>query len=235
MRADARFKHGFRTWIYAFKFTGLWCERLLAQIRAASDHSDCDVERICSSGFLAQLTTQHRLSGGDDPRTNHRHQLIEEGVDLRCKRKLGASKPRSSFVNYMLKQEKQRKDAGKHLPKVQYREWQREQRDAFMALPKERRQVEQSEAKLAHTQKGIDADIDDSARGARRPDSVLRTVLGRSGDKRTAFTPVAFERQIENMVGGGDGCMKRVGFTKYCEKFWELQVSKLFVADKGAQ
>ena len=80
--------------MFSFKFTDMWCERLLALIRQAIDGKDVDVERICSNGILAQASSEHRRRGFLDPRTGTtRAQLLEDNVQLRCKQNKIASKP----------------------------------------------------------------------------------------------------------------------------------------------
>jgi hypothetical protein len=111
--------------VSVFKFTNMWSERLLSLIRR-SCRDDGDMERICSSGFLAQVLAEHTRLGGADPRSATREQLLADGVPLRCAaKKTTTVKPRGSYVNFMMKAEEGRRIAGIKLPKAQYREWQK--------------------------------------------------------------------------------------------------------------
>ena len=109
LRINRSFQGGVKTLAHAFCFTDMWCERLLARVRKSVRGEECDVERLCSSGYLCQWVTEHLQLERADPRHVIRLQLQASSVPLRSRPKSHtAIKPASGFVVWMRKQEQQR-------------------------------------------------------------------------------------------------------------------------------
>ena len=73
-------------WNASFKFTNMGNERLLALTRQATSGSDADAERVCASGLLCQILSDHRNRGGAEPGVVTRAQLLADKVPLRCQK-----------------------------------------------------------------------------------------------------------------------------------------------------
>jgi CRISPR/Cas system CMR-associated protein Cmr5 small subunit len=230
LKNDDNFRRAIQTWSITFLFTDMWSERLLARIRQSHDAAECEAERICSTGFLCQLLTEHLRHGRPDPRGIVRADLVSSGVALRCMQKVKDSKPRGSFVNYMMKQEEARRNEGIVLNKQAYREWQVEQIDQWHALSRERQAVEATEARASFVQKQQE---DEELPDVVVPDRIVRTVVDVIGDYRAPFTPEAFTRGVLQKVGLAQGS-QCPGFTRYSGAYRDSQLPDLVVKDCGA-
>ena len=145
MKADPHFKQALRIWFAIFQFTNMSMERLLALFRQWATGDRLCAEKIVALSALGQLLKIHRDEGYDDPRYQTRAQLLADGVELRCAK--GApvdGKERSSFVNFMMKQESTRTEK---LTRADYLQWQRGKTDEFRALGGEALQLEKLEAR----------------------------------------------------------------------------------------
>eukprot|EP00959_Pyramimonas_sp_CCMP1952_P271004 5665869-Pyramimonas_sp.AAC.1 len=192
----------------------MFSERLLAKVRQSVGYSDADVdvERICCSGFLSQVMTEHSQRGGADPRAPTRTQLLEDGVHLRRRRDLKSSKPRSAFVNWMCKQEADRKSKKIKLDKEQYHTWQLEKRNEFFELSRDRLLIEEGEAKEAHDAKMSAVEEASESFRALKPASAIESIIGLIGDVRTPYRAAAFDARIRRKLGMATDA-KAPGFT----------------------
>lgn len=131
LHGDSDFQRLLKTWVVSHRFTGMWTERLLAKIRRASMFEDADAERIVSAGFLTQALGEHIRLGRADPRAPTRAHLLAKKVKLRCAGapKPNATKPRSPFINFMMKAEAERRQRGVKLDGVAYKQWRAERKE----------------------------------------------------------------------------------------------------------
>jgi hypothetical protein len=195
------FLDGLLAWAIAFRFTNMWSERCLARIRQSVDGHDACVERTCSSGFLAQIVTEHKARGGADPRCPSRKQLLQDGVALRCKpADIKASKPRGPYVNFMMKEEAARKASGATLDRTEYLAWQKQKVAEFHSLSAHRRALQVAEAQFAHRDKLAGHGEDDEPAKI-LPQRPLSTVLDIVGDLRTPYRAEAFRTRVRNTLG----------------------------------
>jgi hypothetical protein len=210
----------------SYSFTDMWSERLLARIRQASDSTESTAERVCASGTLAQWVTEHKLRGFADPRAPTRDQLLQDGVPLRVRKVEKESKPCGVWVNFMRKQEAERKRLGIVLNKHQYREWQNTKREEFNALDPERYAVELAEVRSAYSEKlGEQEDAGhielDSARRFSR--STLTTVVDIVGDERTPYTAAKLADRVRSTLSlGQDWLFTEPNQTRFRSMFFRL-------------
>ena len=231
LSADDAMKKLLYTFAREYRFTDMWSERLLARIRKASDGKECCIERVCSSGFVTQFVTEHLQMGRADPRAATRQQLLADGVSLRCKQpEGGASKPRSGFVNFLLKADTERKKQGGKMAKDDYQDWRRGKISEWHALPVGQRQVEKQEAIKAHLDK--QAEEDDEGQMT-RSDLPVSSVVDKIGDERSPYSIEAFRSRIKNKLGINSKD-RDPGFTRYSGMFRDQQCKELFVQDVGA-
>ena len=106
---NSGFLDALRAWAYAYCCTNMWCERLLAAIRNATDDGDVDVERVCASGMLTQFATEHRKRLGEEPGYTTRKHLLEDNVSLRCQVAGEPTKQEGTFCAWMREQDLMRK------------------------------------------------------------------------------------------------------------------------------
>lgn len=100
---DASLCRGMQCLFLTMPFTGMNMERNLAQIRRACNGqtSNPTIEKICTSGFMAPMLTEHLKMGRSDPRVTTKEQLEKAQVPIRANRKkvrAEASKPAGSFL-----------------------------------------------------------------------------------------------------------------------------------------
>ncbi len=208
MREDKTFMRGIQTWATSYSFTDMWSERFLARIRQASDASESTAERVCSSGYLCQLVTEHMAKGFDDPRSTTRGQLMEDGVPLRCVKQVATSlKPCGPFVHFMKKADEERKCHGIALSRKDYVEWQRQQAAAFHALSEERMAVEVAECKRAYSEK-LAQRAQEEEDGDKGEDSIrashnraMTTLIESIGDQRSPYMPAKFAARVRAELG----------------------------------
>jgi hypothetical protein len=207
MIANIDFMSALRTWALSYCFTDMWSERCLARIRQATDghgaEGSADVERVCSSGFLAQLLTQHKLNGGDDPRAPTRRQLLEDGVPLICRKPQKIPKQRGVFVNFMQKAQQARKDQGTVLSGDSYRAWRQAKVIEFYSLSPQQMSLEAAEARAAHSRKleELEATHDEPSGDVGYGMSACTgTILDVIGDRRCPYTTDAFAHRIKSSL-----------------------------------
>ena len=231
LSADDAMKKMLYTFACEYRFTDMWSERLLARIRKASDGKECCIERVCSSGFVTQFVTEHLQMGRADPRAATRAQLLADGVSLRCKqREGGASRPRSAFVNFLLKADEERKKQGVMMDKDAYATWRRGKVREWHANPLAQKQVEEQEAFKAYLDKQAAEDDEEQTIRSR---SSVSSVVDTIGDERSPYKIEAFRARIKDALGINDG-NRDPGFTRYSGVFREQQREGLFVQEVGA-
>ena len=143
------------------------------------------------------------------------------------------SKPRSSFVNWITKEEAARKAQGVKLNKSQYRVWQKQKAEEFEALPEHSKLAEQREAVAEFDRKAVDRlDFIDVPVGSPRPGKVLQTVVDKIGDHRAPYTASKFKAMIAQKTGGSPATQP--GFRQYNDVLRSEQLDNIFVPDTGA-
>lgn len=235
MRQDKNFRDILQAWVLGHHFTDMWTERLLARVRQSYGGEAVDVERLASNGFLTQMVAEHLKGGGCDPRIVTRQQLLQDGVPLRCFQKARRSKPRGGFVNWMMKEEMERKKQGVMLSREEYRRWQKQKAAQWNELPMVRQALEVAEALAAHTSRELDEgdveSINDSEDERRQ--RALRCFVDVVGNDRTPFSSAAFEEQIRKQCGLSvdQPCP---GFSRYGPMLRDRQLEGIFIADAGS-
>lgn len=228
---DVDFKRMISAWCLTYKYTGMWCERLLARFRQASaDHKDADCERMCSSGFLAQVFSEHMRRGREDPRATTRQSLLEDGLQLVCKKGAGHLRQRGTFVNFMMKAEAARREANLRLSLSEYKLWRQRKKEEFAALSEQERALELAESKASLSRK---ADVDEEDNSPAPGQAATSSVVDAVGDKRQPYTVEAFNARIRQQLGMAPED-KPPGFTRYTEDLRKEQIQALFVPDRGA-
>ena len=200
----------------------MWCERLLAAIRRATDDDDCDAERVCASGFLTQLVAMHKKNGGNDARVVNREQLLARGLDLRCRPKKKQAKPGGAFVHWMAQREAARKEGGERSNMKEYRIWQKAEALEFKSLTQSELNVLEAEvAEAFEIRQDSEADADAASAIAQSRRSAVRTVLDVIGNSETPCTEHAFEEFVASRLGKArrDGEQKQLGFSAYTTLF----------------
>ena len=132
--SDLDFISMLRTIVFCWRFCNMWCERLIALFRNYTSHEAADIERVSACGLLGQVLSEHLKSGGEDPRSTSRKQLLEDGVPLACAKKSDEPKLGGGFPHWMKQQEQERKRQGLKLDRQAYLEWQAEKAREFKAL-----------------------------------------------------------------------------------------------------
>ena len=130
--------------VVAFKLTNMGTERQLALIRKAiCDDHGVFAERMLSSGFVAQVLSEHVRLGRTNPRAVTRAQLLEAGVPLRAAAgvKGVASSAGGVFPYWMRRKEHERKTSGISFNRDQYTRWQQARAAEWMDLPDEDKAV----------------------------------------------------------------------------------------------
>jgi hypothetical protein len=239
---DVDFAHMMVAYVFVFKFTNMWSERLLSLVRR-SCRDDGDMERICASGFLAQVLAEHIRLGGADPRCPTREHLLAEGVPLRCAKKMTTHRSRGSFINWMMKAEDERRDAGIKLPKAAYREWQKVMAGEFEQLDSEQRDLEHEEASASFAATEVEREKDASDAAKIHPDDrgaydlqactgLARTIVQEVGTKRTPLLADIFDLMVRSKLNLNEHA-KCPGFTAYDGAFREEQRRRIFCEDAG--
>eukprot|EP00959_Pyramimonas_sp_CCMP1952_P344357 7212373-Pyramimonas_sp.AAC.1 len=82
MMRDHTFWEAFRLWGHKARACNMHIERLLARIKCSVRGKAPRMERVSSSGYLAESLRLHRRSGGADPRHDKAVDLLEIGVPL---------------------------------------------------------------------------------------------------------------------------------------------------------
>ena len=241
-KADNDFRSLITTLSICYAFTDMWTERLLARIRKSVMGSpECDVERLCASGYVTQWLAEHLLRGGDNPCAATRQQLIEDGVPLRCAAKKkkaakGPQRPCGPFVHWLGKEDADRKARGQKLDKGAYNDWRRGKAVEWNNLPKMVQDVNAKEAEETFANKRAEEKVEAGPRRGAAAGSYLAHVLDKVSSARTPYTSEAFERRIHVELGGNgnDDNQRRVGFTRYCDLFREKLRERIFVKNKNA-
>lgn len=223
---------------FAYKFANMVCERMLALIRRACRGDDVDVERLCSTGFLAQVLSFHLARDGEDPRFTTRQQLLEDGVPLRCAPvKLDKpAPPRGSYVNWMMKEEAARARDGIQLNKAQYRWWQKRKAEEFQALQEDEKAFHLQEAKTvaaAKPQQEADYVAEAELRDEAADKFKLRMCMDEVGNKRSPLSPAAFKACVRQKLGF-DQNGPFPGFTRYEPDFRSQQKQGLFCKEQSS-
>ena len=109
---------GIYNWGREASWTDMISERLLALFRKSSPQH-CFVDRILSSGFLAQLQRAHRLAGGKDGTKYTRRQLQDGDVPIRAtattrgrKQEKTTRRVQPRFATWANKQQRRERRAG---------------------------------------------------------------------------------------------------------------------------
>jgi hypothetical protein len=235
MYADKDFRRLLSTFAYAYTFTNMCSERNLAQIRQAYGHDDsADSERICASGLLAQVLTEHTRLGGNDPRGWTRQQLVERGVPLRCthNKKRKACSQSGTFVHWMEREEAQRRHQNLRLTKAEYLAWQKSKAAEFRELKVEEKEMQLQQCRSAHADKVVEA-----AEVICRPTDLVRPLIGtfvsKHGDRDAPYPTPAFERACWQSMGL-PVADKFVGFTRYEESLRQKFLKHIFTKDDVA-
>ena len=127
MLVDKQFRQLLTVFCVAFRFTNMSMERLLALYQKWCVEGRPCAERVAATSFLGQILNEHKANGGDDPRWSSRTQLLEDGVQLRCSKKESKPQQCGTFVHFMAKAERDRKEAeAASLNKDAYKRWQAE-------------------------------------------------------------------------------------------------------------
>eukprot|EP00959_Pyramimonas_sp_CCMP1952_P315768 6609195-Pyramimonas_sp.AAC.1 len=133
-------------------------ERQLAQMRRACREGD--VERVCSSGFIAQVLTEHKRLDRDDPCVKTRAQLLADRVPIRAaERESSWTRPSSGFVHFMATEQTKRKRELGPLRGDDYTTWKHAKIQEWHSLSDARKLEEAEKAELAHAQ--AQADVQD--------------------------------------------------------------------------
>ncbi|CAK0885912.1 unnamed protein product, partial [Prorocentrum cordatum] len=226
MFRDSDFRRMLISLAVVFKFCNMWCERLLALCRNATNHEKgVDIERFCCTGFLAQLLSQHRKNGGDDPRCPTRAQLIEDGAPVIAQPRQRKGQVSGVFVHWLSKQERVRKQSGPPMNKDEYAAWRRTKVTEFHEPTQQQIDAEKAEADRECALKRLEADdelpVDGLPLGSR---GVLQTILEARGNTRTPFAPEEFEAEETAAAPG---------FTRYESTAREMIARDMFVSDSG--
>jgi len=125
-------------------------------------------------------------------------------VQLRCVKVERTPKPRSSFVNWMVKAEKSRKEQGIALSKHEYGQWRQAKILEFSNLDPKQLQLEQMEARAAHSRK-LD-ELKEKETELREfvgyaENSCAKTVVDVVGDRRTPYVTEAFAKRVRSSCG----------------------------------
>jgi len=226
-------------WSESFATTNMWCERLLAAIRNATDDGDVDVERVCAAGLLTQFATAHRQGGGDEPGYTTRGHLLEDGVALRCRPDETPAGQSGTLVAWMREMERKRKRDGGVLNKEEYKTWQRQKAEEWTSLSDQNQALVLANVRNDHAERMVqrqeELDEKDAVRqteadiAAARVSPSLRTVVSDIGDKRSPCRDSVFEAEVTRAVGRSQGAAP--GFTKHCDHYRPQQVDALFCED----
>jgi hypothetical protein len=218
-----------------------WCERLLALCRNAVSHETTDIERFAASGLLAQVLSEHKRLGHDDPRCVTRSQLIEDKVPIAAaaaaQKKARATRgPSSGFVHWMKKEEAKRKKSGTKLSREEYLVWQQSKGAEFNALPVEKKTLEMQEA----LKEFEDCKEEVCVEVPLECPSILKTVLDDVGNTRTPFTPEAFEHEINLLLHKEDWlmelkCSTTLPCSRACSDHAHGHISRSCIEDRRPQ
>ena len=187
------FRDGINALVRSWVFTNMCSERLLAQMRHACKQGD--VERVCSSGFLAQILTEHKRLDRDDPCYVSRARLLEDGVPIRAQGKDKKwSRAASGFVHWMgVEQAKRKKESGP-LAGTAYLTWKAGKILEWHGLPDARKEEEGQKAEARHAAaQAAEADGQDDGPGGHgvgrgvRDYGIFDTFLMEVGDERQPF------------------------------------------------
>ena len=220
---DKDFRNLLLAWANTYHFTDMATERLLAHIRQATDDDDVDVERVCSNDFLAQLVREHRRKGFAEPVCKTRQQLLDSGLELRCKRRAKQAKPRSGFVNFMMKAEAERKKKQSHdgsrFSKEDDLAWQAAKGEEYRLLDEQAKLSELAQARLAFADAQAEKQEEEQEQqGLAEPAVVgqrFATVIDAIGDSSTPYTAQSFGHRIRNKKQGQGADARPAGFTRY--------------------
>ena len=166
-----------------------------------------------------------------------RQQLLDDGVNLRCRQEAKSSKPMGAFVNFMIKAEQARKkkqeQEGVTMDLKAYRAWQAAKGEEFRLLSEEKKAVEQAGARKAFSDKECkeqeEQELEDGAGIA--DNQRFATVVDAIGNSRSPYTTEAFEQRIRAKLGQS-AHTKPAGFTRYSPEFRDEHLDDLFISDR---
>ena len=235
--ADTRLMEGLRCVGTHFPFVNMISERLLALIGKAVGcrGQKPEIESVASKGFLAMLLTEHRHLGGTNPRIVTRGQLLAAGVPLACAESNKENQQCGTFVHWLGKQNKKRKEARHMLTRSGYNDFLANLRLQWESMGDEGKDRVLQETRMAHAERSGGTEMAkkdnselDAIASARK--GCVQSVVSLCMSNESPIDTHWFEQAVKSELDmHPEDPMP--GFVAYGEHFRKKQLQSCFVRD----